>query len=294
MNLRHRMKDMLAGRKIVDNQAQRWPMLNKVPEVTILFWIIKILATTVGETAADLLGQKLNLGEGYTGLIMGVVLLVAIFFQFRARKYVPSIYWLVVVLISIVGTLISDNLVDNLGVPLQVTTVLFSMALLATFITWYVRERTLSIHTIFTMRREMFYWLTILFTFALGTSGGDLLSEGLRWGYLNSTFIFAGGIGLVTVGYYYFKLNAVAAFWIAYILTRPLGASLGDLLSQRHDAGGIGLGTVGTSVLFLSAIVSLVIYLARTRIDQTPSMALEKCLIEKNTQGEISSTESEK
>ena len=250
-------------------------MLNKVPEVTILFWIIKVLATTVGETAADLLSEKLKLGEGYTGLVMAMVLLVVMFFQFRAKKYIPSIYWLVVVLISIVGTLISDNLVDNLGVPLQVTTTLFSIALVATFSIWYFRERTLSIHTIFTTRRETFYWLTILFTFALGTSGGDLLSEGLKWGYLNSTFIFAGAIGLVAIAHYFFKLNAVAAFWIAYILTRPLGASLGDLLSQHHSVGGFGLGTVKTSALFLLTIASLVLYLAITRIDQTPPASLE-------------------
>lgn len=250
-------------------------MLNKVPEVTVLFWIIKVLATTVGETAADLLSEKLKLGEGYTGLVMAMVLLVVMFFQFRARKYIPSIYWLVVVLISIVGTLISDNLVDNLGVPLQVTTTLFSIALAVTFSVWYFRERTLSIHTIFTTRRETFYWLTILFTFALGTSGGDLLSEGLKWGYLNSTFIFAGAIGLVAIAHYFFKLNAVAAFWIAYILTRPLGASLGDLLSQHHSVGGFGLGTVKTSALFLLTIASLVLYLAITRIDQTPPASLE-------------------
>ncbi len=250
-------------------------MLNKVPEVTILCWIIKVLATTVGETAADLLGEKLKLGEGYTGLVMAMVLLVVMFFQFRARKYIPSIYWLVVVLISIVGTLISDNLVDNLGVPLQVTTTLFSIALAATFSIWYFRERTLSIHTIFTTRRETFYWLTILFTFALGTSGGDLLSEGLKWGYLNSTFIFAGAIGLVAIAHYYFKLNAVAAFWIAYILTRPLGASLGDLLSQHRSVGGFGLGTVKTSALFLVTIASLVLYVALARIDQTPAAGLE-------------------
>lgn len=253
------------------NPATGQRMLNKVPEVTVLFWVIKVLATTVGETAADLLSEKLKLGESRTGLVMAIVLAIVMLFQFRAKKYIPSIYWLVVVLISIVGTLISDNLVDNLGVPLQVTTTLFSIALAATFSIWYFCEKTLSIHTIFTTRRETFYWLTILFTFALGTSGGDLLSEALKWGYLNSSFIFAGAIGLVAIGYYFFKLNAVAAFWMAYILTRPLGASLGDLLSQRHAVGGFGFGTVKTSVLFLFTIASLVLYLGFTRIDQTPA-----------------------
>ncbi len=242
-------------------------MLNKVPEVTIYFWIIKILATTVGETAADLLSMTLHLGEVWTGIIMALVLVVVLFYQFRATRYVPGIYWLAVVLISIVGTLLSDNLVDNLGVPLQVTTPIFSIALAITFGAWYARERTLSIHTIFTRRREGFYWLAVLATFALGTSGGDFLSEALRWGYFNSLLIFAGGIGLVTLAYYKLRLNAVAAFWIAYVLTRPLGASLGDLMSQTHKAGGLGLGTLWTSIVFLVTILVLVAYLAITKID---------------------------
>ena len=250
-------------------------MLNKVPEVTIFFWIIKIMATTVGETAADLLNTKLNMGLTYTSLIMTGLLLVTLFFQFRARKYVPKIYWLAVVLISVVGTLISDNLVDNLGVALQTTTIIFSVALLATFITWYVSEKTLSIHSIYTTKREVFYWLAILFTFALGTAGGDLISEGLKLGYLNSALIFAALIGMVAIAYYRFKLNEVTAFWIAYILTRPLGASLGDFLSQSRADGGLNLGTVGTSVIFLVTILSVVIYLTKTRRDQSLPNNLE-------------------
>lgn len=243
---------------------------NKVPEITIFFWIVKILSTTVGETGADLLSEKLNLGLTYTSVIFSGVLLIALFFQIKSRKYVPWMYWLAVVLISVVGTLISDSLVDNLGVPLTVTTPLFAVALLITFIAWYSSEKTLSIHTIFTIRRETFYWLTILFTFALGTSGGDLLSEGLKWGYLNSLFIFAGGIAVVAMAYYVFKISEVTAFWLAYILTRPLGASLGDLLSQPQSLGGCNLGTIGTSVLFSITIVGLVIYLTKTGIDATP------------------------
>ena len=149
-------------------------MLNKVPEVTLFFWIIKVLCTTVGETAADFLNVNLNLGLTGTSVIMSGVLLVALAFQFRARRYVPGIYWLAVVLISVVGTLITDNLVDNFGVPLETTTIVFSIALAVTFAAWYAREKTLSIHTIYTRPRESFYWLAILFTFALGTAAGDL------------------------------------------------------------------------------------------------------------------------
>jgi len=245
-------------------------MLNKVPEITLYFWIIKIMATTVGETAADLLNLKLGFGLTYTSLFMSGLLVVALYFQFRARRYVPKLYWFAVVLISVVGTLISDNLADNMGVPLSVTTIGFSFLLLVAFVSWYASEKTLSIHTIFTTRREAFYWLTILFTFALGTSGGDLLAEGLKWGYLNSAIIFATGIAIITIGYYQFKLNAVFAFWAAYVLTRPLGASIGDLMSQPHDLGGLGLGTIGTSAVFLVTIFGLVVYLSKTRIDVSP------------------------
>ncbi len=245
-------------------------MLNKVPQVTIFFWIIKILATTVGETAADYLNFNLNLGLTNTTYVISAFLLVTLFFQFRSNKYVPSLYWLAVVLISIVGTLITDNLVDNLEVSLETTTIAFAIALLVTFVVWYASERTLSIHSIFTTKREAFYWLAILFTFALGTAAGDLVAEGLALGYWVSGLMFAGLIAVVTIAHYNFKLNAVLAFWIAYILTRPLGASLGDYLSQPVDAGGLALGTVGTSAIFLGTILVLVIFLTMTRKDALP------------------------
>jgi uncharacterized membrane-anchored protein len=242
-------------------------MLSKVPEVTIYFWIIKVLCTTVGETAADLLNFNLNLGLTITTIVMSGFLSVALVVQFRLRRYVPGIYWLAVVLISIVGTLITDNLVDNFEVPLETTTIIFSVALAVTFAVWYASERTLSIHTIYTTRREAFYWLAVLFTFALGTAAGDLVAEDLELGYLTSALIFAGLIGLVTLAYYA-RMNAVLAFWIAYILTRPLGASIGDYLSQDRDEGGLALGTVTTSAIFLVMILALVVYLTVTRRDQ--------------------------
>ncbi|MCD9022780.1 COG4705 family protein [Cohnella silvisoli] len=245
-------------------------MLNKVPEVTIFFWIIKILATTVGETAADFLNTNLNLGLTNTTYVMSGLLIITLFFQFKSMKYVPAVYWLAVVLISVVGTLVTDNLVDNLGVSLETTTIIFTVALLVTFVAWYASQKTLSIHSIYTTKREAFYWLAILFTFALGTAAGDLAAEGLNLGYWVSALIFAGLIAAVTVAHYSFKLNAVLAFWIAYILTRPLGASIGDYLSQSSDEGGLGLGTVVTSAIFLVTILSLVIYLTKTRRDEIP------------------------
>jgi len=247
-------------------------LFNKVPEVTIYFWIIKVLCTTVGETAADFLNTNLHLGLTGTTFVMGSLLLITLCFQFAARRYVPGIYWLAVVLISIVGTLITDNLTDNFGVSLETTTIIFSAALAAIFVAWYARERTLSVHTIYTMRREVFYWLAILFTFALGTAAGDLTAEKLNLGYMVSALLFSSLIAVIAVAHLRFKLNAVLAFWIAYILTRPLGASLGDYLTQSNADGGLGLGTVLTSALFLLTIVITVIYLTITKKDAVPIM----------------------
>ena len=239
----------------------------RVPLVTAYFWVIKILATTVGETCADYLNSHLGWGLANTTWFMTGLLLLALAVQFSRRGYTPWIYWLVVTLISVVGTLITDNLTDQLGVPLQATTAVFAVALIVAFAAWYASERTLSIHTIVTRRRETFYWLTVLVTFALGTAAGDLMAEQLHLGYLVSMLIFAAIIAVIAVAHLRFGLNAVSAFWAAYILTRPLGASIGDLLSQPRDNGGLGLGTTLTSAVFLTVIVVLVGYLTITRRD---------------------------
>src|ERR1700680_1703653 len=190
------------------------------------------MATTVGETAADFLNAGLHLGLTGTSVVMGVLLLVFLIIQMRTRQYVPGTYWGTVVLLSIFGTLITDNLVDNFGVALETTALVFGAALVATFAAWYASERTLSIHTIYTTRRELFYWAAILFTFALGTAAGDLLAESMHLGYAASACISGGLIAAVTLAYYAFKANPITAFWIAYVLTRPFGASCGDFLSQ--------------------------------------------------------------
>ena len=236
-------------------------MLNKVPEITLIFWIIKVLATTVGETAADYLSETLGLGLTGTSYVMGAILLIVLIIQFKCKRYIPAIFWLAVVLLSVVGTLISDNLVDNLGVSLATTSIIFGSALVLVFIIWYATEKTLSVDSINTTKRELFYWLAILFTFALGTSAGDLIAESSGLGYAYAALLFAGVILLVFIAYKFFKLNAILSFWIAYILTRPLGASLGDLLSQPVKEGGLGLGTTLTSIVFLLTILTLVIYL---------------------------------
>src|SRR3954447_11874682 len=243
-------------------------MLNKVPEVTLYFWVIKVLCTTVGETASDYLADNVGLGLTNTTYITSAALIATLVLQFRARKYIPWIYWLGIVLISVVGTQITDNLTDNAGVSLVTTTVVFSIVLGIVFAAWYASERTLSIHTIFTTRREAFYWLAILFTFALGTAAGDLSAEKLDLGYAVSIAIFGGLIAAVAIAHYAFDASAVLTFWLAYILTRPLGASIGDEMSQRsHKYGGLGLGTTGTSYIFLGCILALVVYLSVTRRD---------------------------
>jgi uncharacterized membrane-anchored protein len=244
-------------------------MLNKVPEVTAYFWVIKVLCTTVGETASDYLSDNVGLGLTNTTYITAALLVATLVFQFRARRYIAGVYWLGIVLISVVGTQITDNLHDNHGVRLTVTTSVFGALLALSFLAWWLSERTLSIHTIYTTRREAFYWLVVLFTFALGTAGGDLIAERYSLGYTVALLLFAGAIALVAALHYFLNLNAVLAFWLAYILTRPLGASLGDLLaSPRHD-GGLGLGTTVTSFVFLGAILIVVTFLAITKRDVT-------------------------
>ncbi|MBS1895160.1 MAG: hypothetical protein JST59_27995 [Actinobacteria bacterium] len=242
-------------------------MLNKVPEITVYFWLIKVLCTTVGETFADNLNENLGLGLTNTSYIMGAVMIAVIVAQFRSRRYIPGIYWLAVVLVSVVGTLVSDNLVENYGVTLEATTIAFSICLIATFATWWWSERTLSVHTIVTTRREAFYWTTILFTFALGTSAGDLISEKLELGYLPTVGIFAGAIAVIAILHFVLRMNAILSFWLAYILTRPLGASIGDYLASPKAEGGLGLGTTITSIIFLSTILALVVFLAVSKRD---------------------------
>lgn len=245
-------------------------MLNKVPQVTLFFWVIKILATTVGETAADFLNTQLKFGLTKTTLVMGAFLAIALAFQFRLRSYKPAIYWLAVVLMSVFGTLVTDNMVDNFHITLWTSTGVFLVLMLATFAAWYTSERTLSIHSITTTKREAFYWLAILFTFALGTASGDLVAEKLSLGYWKSALAFATIIILMYAAHKKLGLNAVLAFWIAYIITRPLGASIGDYLSQDKAVGGLELGTTITSAIFLSVILAVVTFVSLTKRDATP------------------------
>ncbi|ACT03147.1 hypothetical protein [Paenibacillus sp. JDR-2] len=244
-------------------------LLSKVPQVTIFFWLIKVLCTTVGETFSDFLSVNVGLGLPVTTLVMGIAFAVVLYIQFKTSRYNPLIYWLTVVLISVFGTLVTDNMTDGWGVPLEQSTIIFTLLLALTFLSWYASEKTLSIHSIYTFKREVFYWLTILFTFALGTAVGDLYSEQLGLGYLKTGIIVLVIIASVFVAWK-LKLNEILAFWIAYILTRPLGASLGDYLSQTKKNGGLELGATVTSVIFLIAILAVILLLAVTKLDLIP------------------------
>ena len=252
--------------------SARSSWLNKVPEVTLSFWVIKIMSTTVGETGADFLAVNAGWGQGMTRAVMGALLTAALFWQLRTRRYTPWIYWLTVVLVSVVGTQITDLLTDRLGVSLYVSTAVFALMLAAIFAVWYWVERTLSIHDIVTRKRELFYWLAILCTFALGTAAGDLATEALGLGFTWGAVSF--GV-LIAISYAAWRMggNAVLTFWIGYILTRPFGAALGDMLTQAKTYGGLGLGAMWTSALFLTVIVMLVAVaqfgLGSRRIGQT-------------------------
>ena len=237
-------------------------LTSRVPEITIIFWLIKVLSTTVGETGADFLSENLGLGLSVTSCIMGTMLMLALIIQFKIKRYLPVSYWTVVILMSIEGTLITDKLVDDLGVSLITTSIVFTVAMILGFIFWYKSEKTLSIHSINTSKREAFYWVIILLAFALGTAGGDLISERLEVGYTWSLIIFGTVITVVTFAYYKLNLNSVWAFWIAFIMTRPLGASIGDLLTQAPDAGGLGLSNIIMNIIFFFVIISLIVYLS--------------------------------
>src|SRR5882724_8879253 len=249
-------------------------MLSKVPEVTVWFWVIKILCTTVGESFADWINMTLGVGLIPTALIFTVVLAAVLGWQLTLTRYVPFVYWLTVVVLSVTGTLYTDILTDNLGVPLALSTSVFAAILAVVFGVWYARERTLSIHSIVTRPRELFYWLAVLVTFALGTAAGDWILELTGWGPGTSVLLPVGLIVAIVIGWR-LGANSVLSFWLAYILTRPLGANLGDWLGFPKDQQGLGLGVALTSVIFLSAILATVVYLTRTRADviEEPELA---------------------
>jgi uncharacterized membrane-anchored protein len=255
---------MTTYRSTADTSSRR--LLSRVPEITIWFWIIKILCTTVGESFADWINMALGVGLILTAVIFIAVTAVVLAVQMRLGRYVPSAYWLTVVVMSVTGTLLTDILTDQLGVPLAMSSAVFAVLLAVVFSVWHANEGTLSIHRIDSTPREAFYWLTVLLTFALGTALGDWTLELTGWGPGASILLPLALIAIVTL-LWRRGADPVLAFWIAYILTRPLGANIGDWLGLSPAEQGLGLGTFFTSIVFLVAILATVIYLTVSRTD---------------------------
>jgi uncharacterized membrane-anchored protein len=243
----------------------RRALATKVPQLTVFFWIVKVLTTGMGESTSDFLNQKL--GPAIAVPIMLIGLATALALQFRARRYEAWIYWLVVVMVSVFGTSAADALHVVLGIPYIISTAFYLIVLAAIFTAWYASEKTLSIHSVYTPRREAFYWATVLATFALGTAAGDMTATTLDLGYFASGVMFAVLIALPAVAHWRFGLNPILAFWLAYILTRPLGASFADWGAVAQNRGGLGLGTGVVSLSLLAVIIGLVGYLAASRRD---------------------------
>ena len=241
------------------------PVARKVPEVTVYFWIVKLLTTAMGESISDYAVNHVN---PYLAVTMGAIgLAAALVLQFSVRRYVPWVYWLAVAMVAVFGTMAADATHIELGIPYLVSTAIFSLALLVIFGAWFAAEHTLSFHSITTSRRELFYWAAVMVTFALGTATGDLTAGTMGLGYLASGVLFGVLILLPLLGYRWGGLNPIAAFWIAYILTRPLGASFADWLGKARSFGALGIGDGPVSLVLAILIVGFVGYLTMSRVD---------------------------
>lgn len=245
------------------HQAQR--TLNKVPEITAYFWIIKVLTTGMGEVTSDYLAHQLD--PVIAVALAGIGLVASLALQFLVRRYIAWIYWISVVMVSVFGTMAADALHVGFGIPYIISTTFFLVALALIFATWYISQKTLSIHSIYTRRREAFYWATILTTFALGTAAGDMTATTMNLGYFFSGILFAILIAIPAIAHWLFGLNEIFAFWFAYIVTRPLGASFADWMGVPRSRGGLGIGTGAVSFGLMIIILCLVGYLAITRKD---------------------------
>jgi len=247
------------------------PAILKVPEVTVYFWIVKLLSTAMGESTSDYLVFQIN---PYVAVVLACLgLVVALILQFLARRYVAWIYWLAVVMVAVFGTMAADVAHVVLHIPYVVSTIVFASALAIVFATWYASERTLSIHSIYAGRREMFYWATVMATFALGTAAGDMTASTLGLGYFPSFVLFAVLFAIPGLGYWLFGLNEIVAFWFAYVVTRPLGASFADWMGKPY-LGGLGLGDAKIALALTVLIVGFVAYLNVSRLDTRDEQAV--------------------
>ncbi|MEO8398570.1 MAG: hypothetical protein ABI550_02015 [Ignavibacteriaceae bacterium] len=251
-------------------------LINRVASLGVLFWVIKIFSTTVGETAADYVSVNLKVGLIKTTILMGAITLGVTFWNFKLKKYFAPAYWSLIVMMSIEGTLITDFLVDQLNVSLLILDIGFAITMGLLFYFWYKKEHTLSIHSINNDDREMFYWLIVLTTFALGTGVGDTVSEYLNFGYLHSLILFGSIFILSGILYFYKIINGVLAFWIAFIVTRPIGASLGDLFIQLPKDGGFGISVAIINIIFFIVIITSVLYLTIDSMNKSNRIDLDE------------------
>lgn len=238
---------------------------SKVPEVTAYFWVVKALTTAMGESTSDFLVHAMI--PQIAVVLGGIAFAIALYLQFSKDRYVPWAYWLAVAMVGVFGTMCADVLHVGFGVPYIASTIVFAITLYMVFRTWYASEGTLSIHSITTPRRELFYWAAVLATFALGTAAGDLTAVTLGLGYFASALLFAAVIAIPALGYFRYQMNPILAFWFAYVLTRPLGASIADWLGKSSESGGLGLGTGPVSLVLAAAIAGFVAYLSATGKD---------------------------
>lgn len=247
------------------NPSHGKSLLSKVPEITIYFWIVKLLTTAMGESTSDYLVYHINpyvaVGLGFIGFVIAFIL------QFAVRKYIAWVYWLFVVMVAVFGTMVADVTHIVLGVPYYASTIAFAIMLTLVFTTWYKVERTLSIHSIYTRRREMFYWAAVLATFAMGTATGDMTAMTLHLGYLPSGILFIVLFVIPGVGYALFRLNPVFAFWFSYVMTRPLGASFADWFGKPKSITGLGYGDGIVAAVFAILIIVFVGYLTVSKRD---------------------------
>ena len=264
------LKDVVAacrtpyGDGVIDVRGVSRRSVTKVPEIALIFWVLKLLTTGMGESMSDFLGQH---SVPIAGAIGVFGLWFAIWLQMRQREYRAPFYWFAVMMVAIFGTMAADGIHDGASIPYAVTTPLFAVVMAAVFFFWYRSEGTLSIHSITTRRREGYYWAAVLATFALGTAAGDLTATTLNLGFFGSVILFAGIIAIPAVGWWRFDMNPIVAFWFAYIVTRPLGASFADWFSKPHSISGLGLGDGTVSALALIVFLALVTYVAVTKCD---------------------------
>jgi uncharacterized membrane-anchored protein len=242
-------------------------LLTKVPEITVIFWVLKLLTTGMGEVMSDFAG-KVSTTYGAVVITLGFV--VAMGLQLRQQRYRAPYYWFAVAAVAVFGTMVADGIHADVGVPYAISTIAFAAVTGAIFFVWHRTEGTLSIHSIDTRRRELFYWAAVLGTFALGTAAGDFTAASLNLGFLNSILLFGAVIAIPAIGWWRFDMNPILAFWFAYVITRPLGASFADWFSKPPSITGLGLGDGFVSLLALAVFVPLVAWVTISRVDVQP------------------------